>query len=183
VRTLAQTLTRILPYTWSNRRAQTARTPSLTWSFASARHSKAHLMLAIAGKSIEMTVEAIRLEGSQNRTLSVLHPKSRWVKIRSPPCKHRRLRYIINLYRISSWEQRNKLKQGWQITVQFPVTQHAGIKIVRTPKYIDMSAPKRIEALLVSQGMENCNPATTPTIDSQDMATRRADEPRATMQE
>jgi hypothetical protein len=140
-------------------------------------------MLAIAGKSIEMTVEAIRLEGSQNRTLSVLHPKSRWVKIRSPPCKHRRLRYIINLYRISSWEQRNKLKQGWQITVQFPVTQHAGIKIVRTPKYIDMSAPKRIEALLVSQGMENCNPATTPTIDSQDMATRRADEPRATMQE
>jgi hypothetical protein len=80
-------------------------------------------------------------------------------------------------------EQRDKLVQEWQIAVQFPVTQHAGIKIVRTPKYKDMSAPKHIEALSVSQGMENCNPATTPTMDSHDMATRRADEPRATLQE
>jgi Reverse transcriptase (RNA-dependent DNA polymerase) len=57
-------------------------------------------------------------------------------------------------------EQRDKLVQEWQITVQFPVTHLAGIKIVRTPKYIDMSAPKHIEALLGSQGMGNCKPGT-----------------------
>jgi hypothetical protein len=55
-------------------------------------------------------------------------------------------------------EQRNKFKQECLITLQFPVTQHAGINIVRTPKYIGMSAPKHIEALFGVTGHGELQP-------------------------
>jgi Reverse transcriptase (RNA-dependent DNA polymerase) len=75
-------------------------------------------------------------------------------------------------------EQREAFKRECNITLQDPVSQHAGVKIRRTPGYIELSVPKHIDVLLADTRMTDCNPATTPHLDGHDMSARKDDEPR-----
>jgi hypothetical protein len=76
-------------------------------------------------------------------------------------------------------EQREAFRSEW-ITIQDPVSRQAGVKIRRTPGYIELSVPKHVDVLLADMGMTDCNPAKTPHLDGRDISARKEDEPRQT---
>jgi hypothetical protein len=77
-------------------------------------------------------------------------------------------------------EQREVFQSEWNITIQDPVSPHAGVKIRRTPGYIELSVLKHIDVLLADMGMTDCNPAKTPHLDGHDISARKDDDPRQT---
>lgn len=73
-------------------------------------------------------------------------------------------------------KHRAAFRKLWDVTVQSPVQQHAGIKVDITSHTIKMSVPKHIDNLLAEAGMTHSNPVTVPHIDKLDMSARREDE-------
>ena len=78
---------------------------------------------------------------------------------------------------------RDEFVDAWDISIQTPVIQHAGLKVVRTPTSITISAQKHISAALDLAGMQACNPSKTPQDPAHDMTARRTDEQQLTEEE
>lgn len=78
---------------------------------------------------------------------------------------------------------RDAFVDEWDITVQSPVDQHAGLKVIHTPTKISLSAPKHIDTALELAGMSKCNPAKTPQDPNADMTAKRTDEQPLTEEE
>lgn len=74
---------------------------------------------------------------------------------------------------------RKQLMQTWNVTVQSPVKQHAGLKVDRQEDgTIVISCPKHVEKLLATAGLTDCKPAATPHMDNLDLSARKEGEPR-----